>query len=127
MKSEGRIQSETLVAVTALEGVMAWRENSAFAWAGQEVKARVGQMVRVKANWKILEDPRPIRAGTPGIGDIMGVGNRQGFALEVKDADGKQEVSQIRFQRAFELAGGVYQVVRDADEAVAFLRRSVLK
>lgn len=125
-KSESRIQAEVLVDVTALPDVMAWRENSGFAWVGTEVKARVGSTVRVTADMKILSNARPLRAGTPGIGDIMGVGQGSAFALEVKDAEGKQEESQVRFQRAFEAAGGVYSVVRSADEAVAFLRRTVL-
>lgn len=126
MKSEHAIQNETLVAVTAEPDVMAWRENSAFAWAGRDVKAPVGKMVRIQPGWKILADARPIRAGVPGIGDIMGTGRGRAFALEVKDDEGTQEVSQVRFQQAFERAGGAYAVVRSADEAVAFLRRTVL-
>lgn len=127
MKSEKAIQAETLVGVTALPGVMAWRENSGFAWVGREVKARVGSMIRVTPTMKILEEARPLRAGVPGIADIMGVAEGSGFALEVKDAEGRQEVSQMRFQAAFEKAGGVYRVVRDAGEAVDFLRATVLR
>lgn len=127
MKGEHAIQNAALVAVTALDGVMAWRENSAFAWAGRDVKAAVGKMVRVQPGWKILADARPIRAGVPGIGDIMGTGRGRAFALEMKDAEGSQEVSQRRFQRAFELAGGAYGIARSPDEAVAFLRSTVLR
>lgn len=126
MKSEKAIQNETLIAVTALPGIMAWRENSAFAWAGEDVRARAGSMIRVTADMKILRNSRPIRAGIPGIGDIMGVGEGRAFALEVKDDTGRQEESQIRFQRVFEKAGGAYGLVRSAEEAVDFLRRTVL-
>lgn len=125
-KSEKAIQNEVLVDVTALEGVMAWRENSGFAWVGEEVKVRVGRSILVTPDMKILKNARPLRAGTPGIGDIMGSAKGRAFALEIKDADGRQEESQMRFEQAFTRAGGAYSVVRSREEAVAFLRRSVL-
>jgi hypothetical protein len=126
MKSEKAIQNECLVEVTGLPDVMAWRENSGLAWIGKEYKARIGAMVHVTADMKILTNARPLRAGVPGIADIMGVAQGSGFALEVKDEEGRQEPSQVLFQRAFERAGGVYGIVRSKDEAVAFLRRTVL-
>jgi len=125
-KSEKAIQAEVLVGVSALEDVMCWRENSGFAWVGEEVKARVGRTIVVTPDMKILKDARPLRAGVPGIADVMGVGNRRAFALEIKDADGRQETSQMRFEEAFTRAGGAYSVVRSREEAVEFLRRSVL-
>jgi hypothetical protein len=125
-KSETAIQAEVLVGVTALPDVMAWRENSGFAWVGEEMRVRVGQTVRVTADMKILTNARPLRAGTPGIGDIMGSARGRAIALEVKDEEGRQEVSQQRFQQAFERAGGAYSIVRSADEAIDFLRRTVL-
>lgn len=131
MKSEKAIQNETLVEVTALPGVMAWRENSGLAWVGNEVRTRVGQMVMIKPGMKLLDNARPLRAGIPGIADVMGVARRrdgsgQAFALEIKDWEGQQEVSQVRFERAFTENGGLYQVIRDPVDAISFLRQSVL-
>lgn len=126
MKSEKAIQAETLIAVTALPGIMAWRENSGFAWVGEEVRAATGASIRLEPGMKILRNARPLRAGVPGIADIMGVAKGKAFALECKVATGAQEVSQRRFERAFVAKGGLYTVVKDPDEAVRFLTASIM-
>lgn len=118
-KSEKAIQNEILVAVTALQGCMFWRELSAQAW--------VGRVVERKGTRVTLERAMPVTAGVPGIADIMGVVGGRSVALEVKTPVGSQEESQVRFERVFTEKGGAYGVVRSADEAVAFLRRTVLR
>lgn len=117
MKSEKAIQNEILVAVSGMPGAMFWREASAKAWVGRLV-AREGSRV-------ILEAAMPIQAGCPGIPDIMGVVNGRSVGLEVKNMAGRQEDTQVRFQRVYEAKGGLYRVVRSPEEAVAFLRATI--
>ena len=103
---------------------MAWRNNTGMAWQGEEVRCGVGQTIIVQRGMKILRDARPVQFGLLGSGDIMGVTAGQAWALEIKDAKGRQQDSQIKFQRAFELAGGKYQLVRSAEAAVEFIERT---
>lgn len=117
MKSEKAIQNEILVAISGMPGAMFWREASAKAWVGRVVEYKNGRVV--------LERAQPIIAGCPGIADIMGIVNGRSVGLEVKTLDGRQEDTQIRFQRVYEAKGGLYRVVRSPEEAVAFLRATV--
>lgn len=119
--SEKKILNDSLIAVTAIPETMAWRNNTGMAWQGEEVRCGVGQTLIVQRGMKILRDARPVQFGLLGSGDIMGVTNGQAWALEIKDANGRQADSQIKFQRAFEAAGGKYRLVRSADYAVSFI------
>lgn len=121
-RSEKAILNDTLIAITALPGVMAWRNNTGQAWQGRPVNAGVGQMIRVKPGMKILEDARPIRFGLPGSGDIIGVQRGRGFTFEMKSATGRLEKSQPAFARAWKAAGGLYGLPRSVEEALAVLR-----
>lgn len=120
--SEKAILNDSLIAVSALPDTMAWRNNTGMAWQGEELRVGVGQMVRVERGMKILRDARPVQFGLLGSGDIMGVTFGRAWAIEVKDAVGRQQDSQIKFQRAFELAGGKYQLVRSAEAALSFVQ-----
>jgi hypothetical protein len=104
---------------------MAWRENSGFAWVGEEAKGADARAALNEPGTKVLRNARPLLAGVPGIADIMGVAAGRAVALEVKDWQGRQETSQVRFERAFTAAGGAYRVVRSPEEAVAFLRATI--
>jgi hypothetical protein len=117
MKSEKAIQNEILVAASSLPGAMFWREASAKAWVGRVVDYKNGRVT--------LEAAMPIVAGCPGIPDIMGIMNGRSIGLEVKTLTGKQEDTQVRFQRVYEGKGGIYRVVRSPEDAVAFLRATV--
>lgn len=119
--SEKKILNDSLIEVTAIPDTMAWRNNTGMAWQGEEVRCGVGQTIVVQRGMKILRDARPVQFGLLGSGDIMGVTKGQAWALEIKDANGRQQDSQIKFQRAFELAGGKYRLVRSADFAVSFI------
>lgn len=122
--SEKKILNDSLIGVTAVPDTMAWRNNTGMAWQGEEVRCGVGQTIIVQRGMKILRDARPVQFGLLGSGDIMGVTAGQAWALEIKDAKGRQQDSQIKFQRAFELAGGKYQLVRSAEAAVEFIERT---
>jgi hypothetical protein len=97
---EFEILNAVMVAVSSLPSCMIWRENSG-----------VGR----------TSSGAYLRAGTPGIADIMGVCRGRAIALECKTERGKQSRQQMRFQVAFEKAGGLYAVVRSADEALTVL------
>lgn len=119
--SEKKIQNDSLIAVTAVPDTMAWRNNTGMAWQGEEVRCGVGQTIVVQRGMKILRDARPVQFGLLGSGDIMGVTAGYAWALEIKDENGRQADSQVKFQRAFERAGGKYRLVRSADYAVSFV------
>ena len=113
--SEKAILNDSLVAVSALPGTMAWRNNTGTAWQGEPVRAGIGTMIRVEAGMMILRQARPITFGLPGSGDIMGLTNGRAWALEIKDQHGQQRDTQKKFQAAFELAGGFYGLSRSVD------------
>lgn len=66
-------------------------------------------------------DGRMTRYGLPGQADIAGVVRGRHVELEIKSATGRQSQQQVRWQRAVERAGGVYVLVRSADEALSAL------
>lgn len=119
--SEKKILNDSLIAVSALPDTMAWRNNTGMAWQGEDVRVGVGQTIVVTRGMKILRDARPVTFGLLGSGDIMGVTRGRAWALEIKDANGRQADSQMKFQRAFELAGGSYKLVRSAEAAEEFI------
>lgn len=121
-KSEARIQSETLIAVTALPDVMAWRNNTGMAWQGQRLSRSPGAVVKIEPGMVVLREARPISFGLEGSPDIIGVMAGRGFGLEMKAATGRLEESQPRFRRAWEKAGGLYGVPRSVEEALRILR-----
>lgn len=65
---------------------------------------------------------RRIRFGVPGQPDIQGCAAGRWVGVEVKSATGRQSSEQRAFQDRIQNAGGVYLVVRSADEAVAAVK-----
>lgn len=110
--TEAEVLHETLLAVSALPGVVVWRANSGVAWA----KTAGGGM-------------RPLTMNTPGCPDIVGwvrVGEHAVFlGIEVKSATGRLRESQAAFRRLLELSGGIYILARSADSAVRAIREAV--
>jgi hypothetical protein len=119
---EQSIQGRTLVAVTALPEVMAWRNNTGTGWQGTRISRAPGATLVVQRGMVILQDARPISFGLLGSPDIIGVIAGRGFGLEMKAARGRLEESQPKFRRAWEAAGGLYGVPRSVEEALAVLR-----
>ena len=99
--SEQDIQSEVLVAISAIPGCLAWRANSGIA---------------VTASRNI------IRANVKGCADILACYRGRFIAIEVKTAVGRQSQQQRRFQAAVERAGGLYVLARSAADALAALQ-----
>lgn len=121
-QSEGRIQADTLIAVSQLDGTMCWRNNTGQGWQGQRISRAPGAMVKVERGMVILMNARPISFGLPGSPDIIGVSRGRGFGLEMKAVGGRLEESQPKFRRAWEAAGGLYGVPRSVEEALRILR-----
>lgn len=65
---------------------------------------------------------RRIRFGVPGQPDIQGCAAGRWIGVEVKSATGRQSPEQRVFQERIENAGGVYVLVRSADEAIAAVK-----
>lgn len=86
--------------------------------------------------FRAYDNPKQIiKVGTPGQADSMMVvavtitedmiGKTVGLAVapEFKTDTGKQRQNQIDWQRAFEARGGVYAVVRSADDMTNLVDR----
>lgn len=121
-KSEQLILQETLIAVTAEPGTMAWRNNTGQAWQGERISRAPGVMIQVERGMCILRNARPISFGLPGSPDIIGVRDGRGFGLEMKSLTGVLRETQPKFARAWQRAGGLYGVPRSVEEALRILR-----
>lgn len=102
-------QNPALLAVGQRRDVLAWRQQSGL--------------------FRAYDDPSKIvRVGVPGLADSMAVvavtitpdmvGRTVGFAVaaEFKTQTGQQSEPQRLWQSAFEQRGGVYRLVRSADD-----------
>ena len=123
MKSEKARLNEILVAVSAEPETLIYRNNTGQAWQGERVRVRAGQKIEIMPGMILLLNARPISFGLVGSGDAMGASRGRPVAIEVKTEEGRQEVDQCNFQVAWQQAGGLYLLVRSAEEAVAMLRR----
>ncbi len=123
MTSEQAIQSQILVAIGALDGVLVWRQNvgrAPSAW--QRVSEYSAARIR---NLLLIEDPRPlyvsagrlVQYGAPGQPDIMAIVAGRFVGIEVKADKGRQSANQRVWQAAIEAAGGVYVLARTVGEA----------
>ena len=101
MSEKTGVTNPVLIALTALPGAHFWRENS--------------------GKFRSLDGKRIVRAGTNGIGDIMGVYCGHAVAIETKTKTGKLSEAQEHFKAAFTRAGGIYIVARSVYEAVSAL------
>ena len=99
--AEGAVVNEILVAVTKLPGGMFWRNNT-------------GALRDARGRW--------VQFGLVGSGDILGCYRKRAVSIEAKTATMKQSQAQIRFQSAWEKAGGVYILARSAEDALKGLQ-----
>ena len=88
--------AEVLIAVGSMPNVLAWRNNT-------------GALRGVNGRF--------VRFGLVGSPDILACVNGRFVGLECKTARGKQSQAQMVFAAALSAAGGVYAVVRSAEEA----------
>lgn len=59
----------------------------------------------------------------PGVADWLLFTPKGAVAIELKDAEGEQQPSQLVFQRQWEACGHEYVIVRSLEEFVAVVRR----
>ena len=71
---------------------------------------------------KSMDGQRVIKFGCVGSPDILGALDGRAVGVEVKTRRGRQRESQLRFQAAFERAGGLYVVARSTAEALAAIK-----
>lgn len=121
-RSEKAILNDILVDVSAEPETLVYRNNTGMAWQGERVTAPVGSVVKIEPGMIILREGRPLHAGLPGSGDIMGVSRGRPLSLEVKRLGGRQTEIQRNFERAWTRAGGLYVLARSSAEALALLK-----
>ena len=125
-RSEKAIMNDTLVELSALPEILVKRANTGMAWQGKELKVPIGSKITVTRDMVILQEARRVRFGTLGQADIDGVHKGIAIQVESKTQTGRQSDEQVKFQRAWERAGGVYVVARSAEEAVDKITSKVL-
>lgn len=103
---EAEILRETLLALSALPGVVVWRQNSGLYYTPDG-----------RGGW------RRVRSAIPGAADITGLchGGRR-LEVECKTSTGRQSEDQRTYQAVIERAGGLYVLARSAAEAVEAVR-----
>ncbi|MBP9819375.1 VRR-NUC domain-containing protein [Candidatus Woesebacteria bacterium] len=106
--TEHEIQKAILERLQLLSGGYFWRENSgAFQIAGKNGKTRF------------------LRAGLPGIPDIMGVYQGHAVGIEVKRPKKKQSLDQKLFEAQFSQCGGIYLVCTDSADVVGQITAAI--
>lgn len=126
LASEHAIQNDTLVRLSEIENSVFYRNNTGRGWAGQKLRLTPGQHIEILPGMVVLMNAQPISFGFPGSGDIMGCAGKIPLSVEIKDADGEQEDTQVIFERNWKKAGGVYIVARTPDEAISKVYDAIL-
>lgn len=94
-EEHAQLISDILVAITALPGVMAWKNPTGL---GKNMRGGF------------------IKFGLPGSGDIIGAWAGKPLAIDAKTGNARQQANQMKFQAAWEIAGGVYILARSVDD-----------
>ena len=81
---------------------------------------RGAMVVRVQAGSHMV-GKHFVRGAEAGTADLIGCYCGRAIALEVKTAKGKQQPSQIEWERSWILSGGRYFVVRSASDTLEAL------
>lgn len=107
-RPEADILRGVLLAVSAIPGVVVWRQNSGLYYVPD---GRGGF--------------RRVRAAIPGAADITGLARGRRLEIECKTATGKLSDDQIAFGRMILDNGGIYLVARSEEEAVDKVREAI--
>ena len=81
--------------------------------------------MRINSGKVRTEDGRWIQLAPSGTADILGTVDGRSVAIECKAARGAQRKTQKTWQAAFERAGGVYVISRDAETVCGDLRKAL--
>ncbi len=125
-KSEKSILNDILIGVSALPRTLVYRSNTGMAWVGEKQEVLVGQRVEIAPGMVVLKNGRPIKFGVPGLGDINGITDGHPLQIEAKTKVGRQSEQQIKFQIAWEKAGGIYILARSPEQALEMIREKTL-
>ncbi len=102
MTETADVTHPVLIAVSRVPGAIFWRQNC--------------------GTFRTMDGRRVVKASSiDGLGDIMGTYRGRSVAIETKTKRGTQRTSQIRFQNAFERAGGIYIIARSVEDALTAL------
>lgn len=82
--------------------------------------------MRINSGKIRTEGGRWVQLAPPRTADILGTVDGRSVAVECKAARGAQRETQRRWQTAFERAGGVYIISRDADRVCIDLQTAIL-
>jgi hypothetical protein len=127
LPTETEIMRDGLVAMSRAfhpHGIF-WRVNVGEAWAGHGQRISKPTVVRLPAGAVVIRKASRITFGSPGQPDTMGCLHGRFVGIEWKTESGTQRKTQEDWEAAAVRAGGIYRIVRSADEAVAFLRATV--
>lgn len=100
--NESQIQDEVRLALGSDPDLVLWRNNIGMAWMRNGAPVKFG-------------------VGGPGGADLIGLYRGRFVAIELKTPVGRQSKEQKTYQQLVERKGGVYVVLRSADEARAWL------
>jgi hypothetical protein len=89
--------------------------------AGKKIQVGTGEIAYTKE----LKGKWTAGQGTKGTADISATIRGRSVKIEVKQKD-KQSEAQKQYQQSIELAGGVYQIVRDFDSFVEWYEKFIL-
>lgn len=103
--TEGQIQDAVRLVLGAETAGCWWRNN-----IGTAINPHTNQHIRYGV-------------GNPGGADLIGLHRGRFVAAEIKTPTGRQSPEQLQWQRLVESKGGIYVVVRSADDAHALLAR----
>jgi len=95
-------------------------ENAVTKSVRQACQLRGAMVVRVQAGSHMV-GKHFVRGAEAGTADLIGSYMGRAIALEVKTAKGKQQPSQVEWETQWKEAGGVYAVVRSADDTLKVL------
>ena len=123
MPSEKAVLNAGLIEASACAQTLCWRNPTGFGWVGRRLPTAIGSRVVIEPRMIVLCEATAIRFGLVGSADVLGVTAGRAWAAEFKTTIGVQAQEQSRFQRAFEAAGGVYELVRTAAAAGDLPRR----
>ncbi len=95
-------------------------ENAVTKAVRQACQIRGALVVRVQAGGHRV-GKHFVRGAEPGTADLIGAFMGRPIALEVKTAKGKQQLTQALWQVEWQRAGGIYAIVRSAEDTLKVL------
>lgn len=128
--TEQEIQDEILVYLNKNyhDKLRLWRNNVGLGYGYGRVKQLLGYVSqgKLKKALSYAKKMRPIQFGVKGSPDLQGfitVGGRAVYlGIEVKDAKGKQQELQKKYEQMVDNMGGYYFLCRSLDDAIKAIK-----